>query len=77
MTNMKHISEGNKMNQREIHQSTLNTVKSINKSGTIVLYPSACKYHDDFQTLEFDNVILCSIHFEQSTITDLDVRRKV
>jgi hypothetical protein len=56
------------MNQREIHQSTLNIVKSINKSGTIVLYPSACKYHDDFQTLEFDNVILCSTHFEQSTI---------
>ena len=56
------------MNQREIHQSTLNTVQSLNKSGTTVLYPSACKYHDDFQTLEFDNVILCSTHFEQSTI---------
>ena len=56
------------MNQREIHQSTLNTVKLINKSGTTVLYPSACKYHDDFQNLEFDNVILCSTHFEQSTV---------
>ncbi|MEI6745870.1 MAG: hypothetical protein WCL34_07905 [Methylococcaceae bacterium] len=56
------------MNQREIHQSTLNTVKSINKSGTTVLYPSACKYHVDFQTLEFDNVVLCSTHFEQSSI---------
>lgn len=65
---MKHISEGNKMNQVmvDIHRLTWNRVN--NKSGTTLLILSPCEYHDDFQNLEFDNVFLCSTHFEQSSI---------
>ena len=49
------------MNQHDIYQSTLNnTVQSIKKSGTTILCPSSCDYRDDFQNLEFDNVILCN-----------------
>lgn len=42
-------------------------LNSINKSGTTVLYPSSCQYHVDFQNLEFDNVILCSNGFRESS----------
>lgn len=28
--------------------------------GSSILYPSSCKYSDDFQDVPFDNVILCS-----------------
>lgn len=42
-------------------------LSSISKSDTTVLYPSSCQYHDDFQNLEFDNVILCSNELPKSS----------
>ncbi|MEI6745632.1 MAG: hypothetical protein WCL34_06700 [Methylococcaceae bacterium] len=59
-----------RMEQNKItRQKTLldELLSSISKSETTVLYPSSCQYHDDFQTLEFDNVILCSNEFREST----------
>ncbi len=56
------------MNQREIYQESMKVLKSINTSGTTMLCPSSCDYHEDFQNLEFDNVILCSTYFEKTTV---------
>lgn len=40
--------------------------KRIRNDSSILLYPSSCRYHDEFEALPVDIVILCSNDFAES-----------
>ncbi|MDD3001608.1 MAG: hypothetical protein PHF29_07625 [Candidatus Riflebacteria bacterium] len=47
-------------------KKVIELLKSIDRAGKILLYPSSCAYQKEFQTLPFDTVILNSNSFPRS-----------
>jgi len=49
-----------------VFSQVIDLLQTVDRAGTVLFYPSSCFYHEKFQSLPFDNVILNSNSFSHS-----------